>query len=181
MTLRERAAIGALVFFLLLLLGLQTAHAGELVTSIGLSRATGSDETPRFLGLAVRGASSPLLKVELGVSWQHQSYSNGDLTVHSVPVTGSLWITPIPTFYVGGGAGVYYDQLSYSGALGVPKASNHAWGTHLGSGMSLPLSPMTSLDLQGRYVFLGEQRSALAGGTFNPSMWMASVGLAIKY
>ena len=41
-----RAAIGALIFFVAVLVGIATAHAAEIVPSIGVSKATdGSGDT----------------------------------------------------------------------------------------------------------------------------------------
>ena len=177
-----RAAIGALIFFVALLVGIAAAHAAEIVPAIGISKATdGSGETKSYLGLAVRGNLVPLFKHELAVAYRSDEYYNGDLKVHTVPVTASIWFAPIPMLYAGGGAGLYMVSLSYRDALLIPDKSESKFGVHLGAGLNFPLAPMLSVDLNSRYVFMEEQATALTQGSFNPDYWATSVGVAIKF
>jgi hypothetical protein len=179
--LAQRAVIGLLVFLLLLLLGLQTARAGEVLPSIGMSRTPGSSESPKFYGIALRGPMSPRMESELAVSWHRETVSDGDMTVKSVPITFSIWATPVRSLYLGGGAGYYYDEVSYRGSLGIPSASDKQFAYHLGGGLNTPMSPRMSLDLQGRYIFRKEKQVGISGGTYDPTMWTAAVGIAFKY
>ena len=181
LTLAQRAAIGVLVFLLLLLIGLQTAHAGEIVPSIGFARMTGNTDTPMFYGVALRGPMAPKLKSELGVSWQHQDAENGAVTLKSMPVTFSVWSTLAPNLYFGGGTGIYYDEVSYKSGLGLPSTKDHHWAYHVGGGFNMPMSPVTALDLQGRYVFRDAKPTAIGSGKIDPSGWTAAAGVVFKY
>jgi hypothetical protein len=118
--LRQRLVVGALMFLLLLLLGITSARAGEIVPSVGLSHSSESGENQSFFGLEVRGSLAPMLKAGLGVGYRSEEMSNGDLTMRIIPVTASLWVSPVPTLYAGGGVGAYFETLTYRDALLVP-------------------------------------------------------------
>jgi opacity protein-like surface antigen len=180
-TLRQRAAIGALVFFILLLGGVGAASAGEIVPSIGIAHSVDADESRTFLGLELRGSVAPMARVGLGVGYRSEDMMNGDVTMRTIPVTASLWVSPVPTLYVGGGAGMYFTTLSFGDVLALPSESDQQFGWHAGGGLSLPLAPRVALDLQGRYVFLQDEVSVPSGGSFDPDFWNASAGIALKF
>ena len=177
-----RAAIGALIFFVALLVGISTAHAVEIVPSIGVTRATdGSGEAKSYLGLALRNSLAPMLKLEGAVGYRSDDLFNGDLKVKTVPVTASVWFQPIPMLYVGGGPGLYVTTLTYRDQLLIPNTTESKFGVHLGGGLNFPLAPMLGVDLNMRYVFMEEQATALSQGSFNPDFWSTSVGVSIKF
>lgn len=96
------------------------------------------------------------------------------------PLTASLWVSPIPTLYAGGGVGWYHTTIQYPSALGLADQTTQKFGVHLGGGFSIPLLPaIASLDLNGRYVFLERQASQLPPNQFDPDFWSVSAGLAI--
>ena len=74
--------------------------------------------------------------------------------------------------------GADLQTVEYQGNV-FPTSNTTQFGAHLGAGMHFPLVPMVGLDLQGRYVFLKNQATALPSGSFNPSFWTLSAGLAI--
>ena len=180
----DRMLIGGLLLLVLLLLGLQVAHAGEIIPSVGVTRTvdnnSGSDAQV-FGGLAFRGQVAPVLKSEIGVAYRNQEFAGGDLTVHQWPVTASLWVTPIPTLYAGGGVGWYHTTLEYAPALGLDKSTSQDFGVHLGGGVTVPIAPMAAIDLNGRYIFMKDQASQLPPNSFDPDFWSTSVGLAFRF
>lgn len=177
-----RVAVGALLFLVALLVGISTAHAIEIVPSIGVTRAThDAADTKTYLGLAVRGSLVPMFRHETALGYRSEEVYNGDLKVTTVPVTESVWFSPIPLVYAGGGVGMYFTSLTYRDVLLIPNTSTRSFGVHLGGGLSFPLAPMISIDLNSRYVFMEEQATALSQGNFDPDFWSTSAGVAIKF
>lgn len=183
MRLLDRVVIGILVLLAMLLAGLQAARAAEIVPSVGVTHATAGDGGYKtFVGLAVRGSVLPFVKAELGVGYRNDPYNNGNLNVRMLPVTGSLWLTPLPMVYFGAGAGVYQTTYDYNDALGIPNQTSREFGTHLGGGVTFPIIPaIASLDLNGRYVHLREKDTLLAPGSIKQSFITTTLGVAIKF
>jgi hypothetical protein len=182
MRLLDRVVIGLLVLLAMLLAGLQAARAGEIVPSVGLTRATSGDGSVKaFAGLALRGSVLPMVKTELGVAYRSDPYLNGDLNVKMWPVTASLWLTPLPMLYFGGGAGYYHTTFDYKDAQ-LQDQTSREFGTHLGGGLSFPIVPaIASVDLNARYVHLREKGTLLAPGSIKQSFVSTSLGVAIKF
>jgi len=179
----DRILIGGLLLLVLLLLGLQVARAGEIIPSIGITRPTDSPGSDAKIsgGVAFRGSIAPMLKSEIGVSYRSQELNGGDLKVHMWPVTTSLWVTPIPTVYAGGGVGWYHTTLEYSPALAFTESTSQEFGVHLGAGFTVPLAPMAAIDVNGRYIFMKDQASQLPPNSFDPDFWTTTVGLAFRF
>ncbi len=179
----DRILIGALLFLAMLLIGIGAARAAEIVPSVGLTRATSGDgDLKTFAGVALRGSVLPMVKSEIGVAYRNEPYFNGDLNVKMWPVTASLWLSPLPTLYFGGGAGWYHTTYDYKEGLGLQDQTSQEFGTHLGGGLTIPLVPaVASLDLNGRYVMLREKDSPIAPGGIKQSFWSTALGLAIKF
>ena len=167
----DRALIATLIFLVLLLMGIQVARAGEIIPSIGLSHSTANHdgEAKVFGGLAFRGNLAPLIKTEVGLAYRSESFANNDLTVRMWPLTASLWLTPMPTLYAGGGVGWYNTTLDYAKSTGFEDKTTQEFGVHLGGGLRVPIGPVAALDLNGRYVFLDQQASELP-----PNFWTYS-------
>ncbi len=179
----DRMLIGGLLLLVLLLIGLQVAHAGEVIPSIGVTRAVDntSSDAQVFGGLAFRGHIAPMLKSEIGVAYRSQELNSGDLKVRMWPVTASVWVTPIPTIYAGGGVGWYHTTLDYAPALGIDRSTSQEFGVHLGGGVTVPITPVAAIDLNGRYIFMKNQASQLPPNSFDPDFWSTSVGLAFHF
>jgi len=178
----DRALIGALLLLAVLLFAAQAARAGEIIPSIGITHAAeGSDESKVSGGLALRGNMFPFLKAEVGASYREETRFDGDLHVRQWPVTGSLWLSPIPVIYAGGGVGWYQTTFDYADRTGLPNSTSTNFGIHLGGGLDVPIAPAVGLDLNGRYVMLRDQESHLIPEKFNPDFWTTTVGLAIKF
>ena len=180
MRLLDRVLIGLLVLLAMLLAGLQAARATELVPSIGISRSTsGNGSTKTYGGLALRGSVLPFLKSEVAVAYRNEPFNNGNLNVRMWPVTASLWLTPLPTLYAGGGVGYYHTTLDYQDPL-LQDQTSREFGTHVGGGLNFPLVPgIASVDVGGRYVHMREKESF--SGPITQSFWTTTLGVAIKF
>jgi hypothetical protein len=182
MRLLDRLVIGVLVLLAMLLAGLQAARAAEIVPSVGLTRAaSGEGNVKAFGGLALRASVLPMVKTEIGVAYRSEPFLNGDLNVKMWPVTGSVWLTPLPLFYFGGGAGLYQTTYDYKDPL-LQDDTSSEFGTHLGGGFGFPLVPgIASLDLNGRYIHLREKGTLLAPGAIKQSFVTTSLGVSIRF
>lgn len=178
----SRAALGPLALALLVCVMPHTARATEIVPSVGISKAADGGDNQTMLGLALRTGVLPRMKAELAVSHRSDKleFAGQSVDVRTIPITASLWFSPVPMFYAGGGVGTYMQAVEYQGGL-YPTSNDTNFGVHVGGGMRFPLAPIAALDLQGRYVFLGQQKTALANGEFDPSFWQLSAGLAIGF
>lgn len=179
----RRAVPGALLLALFLSTGLRTAHAVQIVPSIGLSQVADGGDSRMTLALALRQSILPKVQAELQVAHRSEelSFLGQTMTMRTIPVTTSLWVSPVPMLYAGGGVGIYAQAVEYGNNL-YPASNDTQFGVHLGGGMRYPLTPMVGLDLQGRYVFLGEESSQLSsGGNFDPSFWSVSAGVALGF
>ena len=174
--------IGALFLLAMLLIGISAARAGEIVPSVGLTKPVDGDNGVKVSGgLAFRGKIAPILMSEIGVSYRSDDFFGGDLKVRQWPVTASLYLSPVPTLYAGGGVGWYHTTLDYADALGLENETSQEFGVHVGGGVQVPITPAAGVDLNGRYVFMRDQESQLIPSEFNPDFWTTSLGLAIKF
>ncbi len=178
-----RISAGMCALAMLLSINAGPANAGEIIPSLGITKSTDDNAgDAKFSGgLAFRGAIVPFLKAEVGVSYREQSYFGDDLTIQQWPITGSLWLTPFPVFYAGGGVGYYQTTYKYSGLLPFDSSTDQKFGVHLGGGLDVPIAPRLGLDISGRYIFMEQKQSELPPNEFNPDFWTTSVGLAIKF
>jgi hypothetical protein len=175
--------VGAGFFLALLLIGVQAARAAEIIPSLGVTRAVNTDDEEARLsgGLAFRAPIFPALKAEIGGSYRSDSQFGGDLNIREWPLTGSLWLSPIPAVYVGGGVGWYHTTFDYDDATLLEDETTQDFGVHLGAGLEVPLSPSVGVDLNGRYVFRDDVSQKLSTDTFDPDFWSTTVGLAFKF
>lgn len=182
---RRRA--GSLVASLLVgglaLADARSAQAVEIIPSVGITKsAKNSSESARvYGGLAVRGSLLPFIKSEVGVAYRNEERLNGNLDVKMWPVTASLWLSPIPSLYAGGGVGWYHTTLDYAAALPIQDQTSQEFGMHLGGGLAIPIATRAALDLNGRYVFMDSQQTQLPPTTFDPDFWSTTIGLAIRF
>jgi len=158
------------------------ARAAEIIPSVGITRAmNGDDESRASYGLALRGNVAPFLQAELGASYRKDPFGAGAVQVVQWPVTASLWVRPLAAIYAGGGVGWYQTTLEYANDA-IPNSTSRKFGAHLGGGFDVPLVPsVLSLDLNGRYVYLGDQASELPPRNFKADYWTTTAGLAIHF
>ena len=180
----DRALVGAGLFLALLLIGVQVAKAAEIIPSVGITRSVEGDDTEAQIsgGLAFRAPLGPLFATELGVQYRSESRFDEQLHIRQWPVTASLWFTPLPALYAGGGAGFYHTTFDYDDDLVLFEDETHQqFGVHLGGGFKVPLGPSVGLDLNGRYVFLENIEEKISTEELDPDFWTTTLGLAIKF
>lgn len=182
----DRAVIGTVLFVVLLLVGVRIANAGEVVPAVGLTKSVNGDDNARLFGsLAVRGELLPILKTEIGVSYREENITDDTrLKLRMWPITASLWVSPFPAIYAGGGVGWYHTTYDYDQdriPFPVRDETRQDFGLHLGGGVQVPVGPSVGLDLHGRYVMMREQDNRLIPQRFDPDFWMSSLGLAFKF
>ncbi len=159
------------------------AHAAEIIPSMGMTRTpTSGDDTRLSYGVAVRGSIAPMLAAEIGLGYRKDELFLGTVESTQWPVTASLWVKPMPMMYVGGGAGWYNTTLHYPKTPLLASATTQEFGVHLGGGLTVPMLPgVASLDLNGRYVYLGDQKSDLPPNNFKADFWTTSLGVAFHF
>ena len=185
-TIREtatRSPIVALLMAVLLTTFVGASHAMQIIPSLGFTKATDANAADGAFsgGLALRVPLLPMVNLEGGITYRQESFSNDDLKVRMWPATASLWFTPIPLLYGGGGVGWYRTTYDYREALPFNDVTVMQIGTHLGGGMQVPIAPSLSLDLHGRYIFMQKDNKVAFPTEFNPNFWNTSLGLAIKF
>jgi len=158
------------------------ATATEIIPSVGLSRSVDSDETKSNVGLALRGSMIPhVLDVELKGQYRQDKVLGGAVTEKMWPITASAWLTPLRVVYAGAGVGWYHTTLDYEAPSTQPSDTSQKFGIHAGGGVRVPLAPALALDLNGRYVWLENQETAIIPREFNPDFWDMSLGLGLKF
>jgi hypothetical protein len=178
-----RSAFALSALAALTLLGIpRPAGAVQIVPSVGISQAPDGGDNQVMLGLALRQGLLPRTQMEIQVAHRSETvdFAGGSVDLRTIPVTLSLWASPVPMLYAGGGVGAYFQGVEYQDAL-YPASNETEFGAHLGGGVRFPVAPIASVDLQGRYVFMGEKATQLSSGTFDPSFWSLSAGVAIGF
>jgi len=176
------ARIGAAMIVAMLIVSAPLASAVEIIPSAGITRAVDSDDntTRAFGGLGLRGHVVPWLSAEIGAYYRHEDRLDGALTIRQWPITASLWLNPVPIVYVGAGVGWYSMTFDYDDSLPISDETVNGPGVHFGGGLLIPLASRVGIDVNGRYVFLGEIDQKISSEKLDPDFWTATVGLAIK-
>ena len=177
-----RFLTGSLLSAILLSASAGTSRAMQFIPSLGLAKSTDTNggDAKFSGGVALRAPILPFLSAEGGITYRQESISN-DLEARMWPVTASLWLTPVPMLYAGGGLGWYRTSYDYRSTVPFEDATTNQVGVHLGGGLSLPLTPALGLDLNGRYIFMQQDNSLQLPTEFNPDFWSTMLGLAIKF
>jgi len=178
-----RLLTGTLLLVILVSASAGISRAAQFIPSVGFTKAMDSSAGTGKLsgGVALRVPLLPFLSAEGGISYRQESFANGDLKVRMWPVTASLWLTPIPMLYAGGGLGWYRTSYDYRSTVPSSDVTTNNVGVHLGGGLALPLAPALGLDMNGRYIFMQKDNSLQFPTEFNPDFWSTSLGLAIKF
>jgi len=182
-TAATRLLIGILLPLVIVSAFATTSQAMQFIPSLGFTKSTDANaSTGKFSGgVALRAGLLSFLSVEGGIAYRQESFDNGNLKVRMWPVTTSLWLTPVPMLYAGGGVGWYRTSYDYRSTVPSLDKTTSALGVHLGGGVSLPLAPAMGLDLNGRYIFMQQGDGVQLPTEFNPDFWSTSVGLAFKF
>ena len=178
-----RFLTGSVLLIVLIASSPGISRAVQFIPSLGFTKSTDSNASEgKFFGsLALRAALLPFLSAEGGIAYRDESFANDDLKVRMWPVTASLWLTPVPMLYAGGGLGWYRTTYDYKSTLLFEDRTTDQVGVHLGGGLSIPMAHSLGLDVNGRYVFMQKDKSVQCPTEFNPDFWSTSVGLAIKF
>ena len=179
----ERPLLVALLASGLALALAPVARAAEVIPSMAMTRnPDAGDDTRLSYGLAVRGNVAPMLAAEIGLGYRKDELFNDSVESTQWPLTASLWAKPVPMLYAGGGVGWYNTTLHYPGTPTLASSTTQKFGVHLGGGLTLPIVPaVASVDLNGRYVYLGDQESDLPPNTFKADFWTTSLGVAFHF
>ena len=182
-----RIMAGTLLLAILVSAAANADPTMQLIPSVGFEKSTDANAADGkvFGGLALRATILPFLSAEGGIAYRQESFFDNSLTVRMWPVTASLWLTPVPMLYAGGGVGWYRTTYDLEDNTLFEDITKDKLGVHLGGGLAVPLTPALGLDLNGRYIFM-QKDNKLAWSTawpkeFNPDFWNASVGLAFKF
>lgn len=181
LSLTRRVLMGSAVMVVMLVVGVQLAQAVEIVPAYGWMRIKDESEAKSFASLALRGNLMPVLQTELGIAYRNEERLADQLDVKMWPVTASLWVTPVPAIYAGGGVGWYHTTFDYDDSVPLADETHEEFGVHLGGGLKVPLAPSAAADLGGRYVMMREQESPLIPERFDPDFWVTTLGLAIRF
>lgn len=173
----------------LLLAAAPPLQAGEIIPSLGLTKPRHEDngfqnggDARLYGGVAFRANLATLLQTEIGVMYRDEKRAANNVTVRMWPVTASLWLSPVPLLYAGGGVGWYNTTIDYSSSLPLRDETHQDFGVHVGGGLRVPFSPDVMLDLSGRYVFLNDIDTKFADlNHLDPDFWTLSLGLAIGF
>lgn len=159
------------------------AQAAEIIPSLGMTQTPSNGDNTRIsYGLAVRESIVPMVAAEIGVGYRKDMLFGGQIESTQWPVTGSLWFKPMGLVYAGGGVGWYNTTLHYPKLPLIASATTQEFGVHLGGGLTVPVMPgVASVDLNGRYVYLGDQKSDLPPNSFKADYWTTSLGVAIHF
>jgi len=179
----ERTLLAALLASGLALVLAPVARAAEVIPSMAMTRnPDAGDDTRLSYGIAVRGDVAPMLSAEIGLGYRKDELFNGNVESTQWPVTASLWAKPVPMLYAGGGVGWYNTTLHYPNTPALASTTSQKFGVHLGGGLTMGLVPgVASLDLNGRYVYLGDQASELPPNNFKADFWTTSLGVAFHF
>ena len=182
-TVAARFLAGTLLLAILVPACAGTSRAMQFIPALGLSKSTDSNAGEAKLSgsVALRAPLFPFLSAEGGISYRQESFANDDFTVRTWPVTASLWVTPVPMLYAGGGIGWYRTTYDYRSSLPYTDWTTDQLGVHLGGGLAMPLTPRLGMDLNMRYVFMQQDNSLQFPTTFDPDFWSTTLGLAIKF
>ena len=174
-----RSAMVSLFALVILLPLARPASAFEIIPAIGMSGGdTGGTST--YYSLDVRLPMMPTFVIDGGVAFRSEDYQQ-DVKAKQWTVNGSLLWQPLPIVYAGAGIGTYSTDFTQ------PINSNYdsndtQFATHLTAGYRMPIVPkVATLDINGRYVFLGEKAPTATEGSLNANFWLISAGVAIGF
>jgi len=179
----ERSLVAALLATGLALVMVPAANAGQIIPSVGWTKMPeGDGETAVSYGLALRGGIVPFIDAELGLGYRRSDLFDGQVEQTQFPLTASVWVKPMPMFYVGGGLGWYNTTYHYPNTPALARYTTQKTGMHLGGGITMPLVPgVASADLNLKYVYLGEEKSQLPPQNFKADYWTTSLGVAFHF
>ena len=155
------------------------AAAVEIIPAVGMSGGdTGG--MAQYYAVDVRLPIVPTLNLDAGTAFRSRDY-NTVVKAKQWTVNGSLLWQPIPVVYAGAGLGSY--TTDFTQPINTTYDSNETkMASHLVAGYRMPIVPkVATLDINGRYVFLGKKVPTATDGTLKANFWLLSAGLAIGF
>ena len=155
------------------------AAALEIIPAVGVSGGdTGG--TAQYYSLDARLPVMPSIKLDVGTSFRSHDY-NTVVKAKQWTVNGSLLWQPVPFVYGGAGVGSY--TTDFTQPINTNYDSNQTkMATHLTAGYRMPIVPkVATLDINGRYVFLGKKVPTATDGTLKANFWLASAGISLGF
>ena len=131
------------------------SRAAELVPHLGVTRPVeGESEAKVSGGLALRGTIAPMLEPEVAISYRSESRFDDQLRLRMWPITGSLYVSPIPALYVGAGVVWYHTTFDYADEVPLEDETRQDFGIHLGGGAEFFLIRHAAIFVDYRYRFV---------------------------
>jgi len=157
----------------------RTAHALEIIPAVGVSGGS-TGGVAQYVALDVRLPVVPSIDVDAGTAFRSRDYAS-DVKARQWTVTGSLLWHPLPILYAGAGVGSY--TTDFTQPIDTAYDSNQTkFATHLTAGYRMPIVPkLATLDLNGRYVFLGKRVPSATDGSLKADFWLVSAGVSIGF
>lgn len=155
------------------------ASAIEFIPAVGMSGGDTGGMAP-YYALDVRLPVIPSVMIDAGTSFRSRDYRQ-DVKATQWTVNGSLLWQPLPIVYAGAGIGSY--STDFTQPINTAYDSNQTkMATHLTAGYRMPIMPkIATLDINGRYVFLGRKAPTATDGSLKANFWLISVGVAIGF
>jgi hypothetical protein len=154
---------------------------------VGWFESKDADDGEVYYGLQARIYLLKWLGIEGSVDVQKQDFLDEDADLTTVPVqlTGMIFLMPDSPLrpYVLAGAGWYFHEVEYDGALSnLDDEDDSSFGVHVGGGLELLLGKILMLYADLRYTFLDEpgvDNSQLDEEEFD--FWQVAAGAALAF
>jgi len=155
------------------------AAALEIIPAVGMSGGdTGG--MAQYYALDARLPVIPTLNLDVGTAFRSRDY-NTVVKAKQWTVNGSLLWQPVPIVYAGAGVGSY--TTDFTQPINSSYDSNETkFASHLTAGYRMPIVPkVATLDINGRYVFLGKKVPTATDGTLKANFWLLSAGISLGF
>lgn len=175
-----RSLLVPLAALVLMLPAARPAAAGfEIIPAIGASGGSSGGTTP-YYALDARFPLFPTFTIDGGVAFRSDDYQT-DVKAKQWTINGSLLWMPMPMLYAGAGIGSY--STDFTQPINSSYDSNETkFATHLTAGYRMPIVPkVVTLDINGRYVFLGDKAPTATDGSLKADFWLITAGVAIGF
>ena len=123
----------------------------------------------------------PDLRQQVNIEFIRKEHDLLGLQVFVMKPTAGQTLKPLRVIYAGGGVGWYHTTLDYNAPSPFPDKTTQKFGVHAGGGVRVPIAPGLAFDMNGRYVWLQNQETAIVPREFNPDFWDMSLGLALHF
>lgn len=155
------------------------AAAFEIIPAIGMSGGDTGGMAP-YYAVDVRLPLAPMLALDAGTAFRSRDYKS-DIKAKQWTVNGSLLFQPLPIVYGGVGIGSYTTDFTQPINAGYD-TNQTKMASHVIAGYRMPLVPkLVTLDIDGRYVFLGKKTPTATDGSLKANFWLLSAGVSLGF